>query len=197
MSSWNDIENLCKWTDEGLAALADKQKFAVAVVLKDLKELGSLPAAFDGDKTITLNNLVPMRTLSSFFVHEMGHARTFKLGKALDPKTSGRDDFVKEAVEDEFRATCLQLQHFLRLDLKGQLDVIKPITMRNSPPAYFEYKRSFEGSIKRGGSFEAGLAQASGIVRFFINSGGFTANGMKYRDFYNQKWLKANPNKRP
>ncbi|GJD49803.1 hypothetical protein OPKNFCMD_2537 [Methylobacterium crusticola] len=193
------VEALCKTTPEGRAALDTLQKFGVKIVYATT----NLPASYVGgkDNTCTLDNTMGDEKLASYFVHEMTHARQQNLGKSLDIATSEKADYVKNAVDEEFLATAFQMQFFVRLDIGGSLAKIKPLSDRNAPPRYDQYKSAFDFGFKRAATTETdpdkrislGLGNANQMLKVFIYEGGLGVGAATYRDFYARKWREAHP----
>ncbi|GJE11081.1 hypothetical protein FOHLNKBM_2120 [Methylobacterium longum] len=87
--------------------------------------------------------------LASYFVHEMTHVRQQKLGKSVDVSNSDSDEFIKANVNEEFIATAFQMQFFVRLDVGGYLNSIKPLTDKNAPPRYDQYKSAYNAGVTK------------------------------------------------
>ena len=194
--AFNDVEALCKLTPEGLNALSTRDKFNVTPSF----EQSTLPASYDAATgKCTLDNTMGTAKLASYFVHEMTHARQQKLGKSADVTTASRDDFVKISVDEEFLATAFQMQFFVRLDTAGHLNGIKPLTDKNAPPRYDQYKSAYDAGVRKvsGGGADAnkivelGLGNANQMLRIFIYEGGLGVGGATYADYYRGKWRDA------
>lgn len=197
--AFNDIEALCKLTPEGKDALSTRDKYNVTPSF----ETSSLPASYDADSgKVILDNTMSNAKLASYFVHEMTHVQQQKLGKSADVSMPDRDEFIKTSVNEEFLATIVQMQFFVRLDLGGHLDKIKPLSDKNAPPRYDQYKSAYNAGVTKVADkgFSAdrvvseAFSNANRLLRIFIFEGGLGVGGGTYADYYRGKWKQAHRN---
>jgi hypothetical protein len=203
---WQKVDDLLTWTQLGWEAREVMRTYAVP--LAEAVAGGGAPAFYDAKGNVCYLNLSSSPAeISTYFVHEMHHAKQARTGNSPGaegfPNTEEhRRKWVAMMVEEEVVGTAMGFEHKRRLENRGLAD-------RNDRPAGMgSYRRVYnlwrDKALAEGkdevAAGAAGREKALARVRLMIANPGGRASpelgppggvGESYEDFYAREFRKS------